>query len=312
MNKKVLLICPDFYDYPQLIKKALKDNGCSVDLHLDEIGLGYRIAKNFRVLPLCRYLKRRAIQKLQRKVVTGNYDSLFIIRGENIGCEFLQQVKVDTPDTKIIMYQWDSVRNHDYSQLLPYVDYVSTFDPKDAETLGIDYLPLFYTDQKADLGEKVYDFCFIGSYHGDRLDLLQQLDSIFKKHGFSFYCYLYVPFLVWFRDRFIRRKSLPLCWFKFSKISHAKVLDLFKGAKVVVDIHSGTQTGFTMRSMEALSCGANLLTTNELMSDLSERIYVLSRRGEESVVVASLVKCNSLGLDIGLNLCEWVRKHNAL
>ncbi len=310
-NKRVLVVCPEFYEYPSIIVEAIESQGYDADLVFDTLGINYRLAKNVHLDIISRKLWSSFNRSLYEKLRSGSYDILFIIRGEYVRVDTLSRLRAELPCLKVVMYQWDSVRNLDYRKKLAFVDAVFTFDPEDAKNLSIHYLPLFHTGMKK-RGEKQkkYDYSFIGSHHGDRLAVIQKLQKIIEEDGRSFSCYLYTPFLVWLRDAVVRGKRLPLKYFRFRKIAHSKVLSIFQDSTVVVDIHSKTQSGFTMRSFEAISSGANLLTTNESMRSLDDKIFVFSRSlGESDVLVvrsAFEVKPKG-GLTIGVHICDWVQ-----
>jgi spore maturation protein CgeB len=164
-------------------------------------------------------------------------------------------------------------------------DKIITFDMIDSKELNIEYLPLFYTNNYANLElskEKVYDISFFGSYHSDRLEIIKKLEKECKEKGLTFYHYLYSPKLALFRK--ILNSSVKiedLKYFKTSPATNQELLDIYKKSKAVLDIESSIQNGLTIRTFEVLGAKLKLISTNKNIIDEDfynkNNIYILDR-----------------------------------
>lgn len=276
-GKKILFIAPKFFGYELEIKKELESFGAEVTFFGEKTNsLYYRIAKQISKKFQIR-LEKKYLNSILSKV--DKFDIFFLIRGEIITKKFLEALKTKNPNAKFVMYQWDSLKNNpNYYQLLSYFDKVSTFDMVDAKELNIGYLPLFYTSKYKNLkhsSKKIFDIVFFGSYHGDRLEVIKQVDGECMRLGLSFKHHLFI-------HRIALLKRLLLLKIKFSdlrylttkSVSTEEILETYKVSRAVLDIENQGQNGLTMRTFEVLGCGSKLITTNENI--LKEDFYDLS------------------------------------
>ncbi len=284
-GERVLFIGPKFYNYHNEIVEELVANGAKVDFYGEKPEtISYRFVSNY-----FKSMKSSFIDKYLNNIldnVKEQYDYFFLIRGEIITADFLEKLKLLSPKAKFIMYQWDSIKfTPNYPKIMNMFDKIITFDMIDSKELNIEYLPLFYSNNYANLElskEKVYDISFFGSYHSDRLEIIKKLEKECKKKGLTFYHYLYSPKLALIRK--ILNSSVKiedLKYFKTSPASNQELLDIYKKSKAVLDIERDIQNGLTMRSLEVLGAGLKLITTNKniVESELYDEssIFVLDR-----------------------------------
>ncbi|MGL6498685.1 hypothetical protein ACSZOJ_09155 [Aeromonas dhakensis] len=113
---------------------------------------------------------------------------IIIVKGTCISPCLIDKVKKLSPKTRVICYSWDSISNIKTFPLLAIkADAAYTFDIADCKKYGYGYLPLFYSDKKnhSHAVAKEYKYSFIGSYHGDRVAVLQRIFS--HEHDASTY-----------------------------------------------------------------------------------------------------------------------------
>lgn len=284
-SKKILFMGPKFYNYHNEIVEELIENGAKVDFYGEKPEtISYRFVSNY-----FKSMKSSFINKYLNNILDNlkeQYDYFFLIRGEIITIEFLEKLKLLNPNAKFIMYQWDSIKfTPNYPKIMNIFDKIMTFDMIDSKELNIEYLPLFYTNNYANIKlskEKKYDISFFGSYHSDRLEIIKKLEKECKEKGLIFYHYLYSPKFGLFRKILnLSVKIEDLKYFKISPASNQEVLNIYKQSKSVLDIERDIQNGLTMRTLEVLGAGLKLITTNKniVRSELYNEynIFILER-----------------------------------
>lgn len=257
--KDILFIAPIYFDYYKSIVKSLSDLGYHVVFFSDTIPVGIDILPN--------KLKNIWLKKHQNKlleiVANKKFEYLFVIGGKCFDSLFLKHFfSIGKFDVKIL-YQWDSLNNFDYRSMLRYFDIVYTFDRRDSELLNIKYLPLFYikTDDNCVLKNRDIDILFIGIWHSDRCAILDEIADYANKNNLSYFFKLYYPLGLYCYLRYI--KHINIHFYTYRKIPLKQTQELYKKAKCIIDINHPSQTGLTMRTMEAVGARKKLLTTNE-------------------------------------------------
>jgi hypothetical protein len=270
----ILLIAPPFHGYHKSIIKELRIMGGSVSFISDHPFL-YLLASNipflFKHLATYLYLFLIYISVQSRR-----HRYVLIIKGVNIQRVHIEFLKRLQPDIKILMYQWDSLKNHDFKYLINLCSRSYTFDPVDAEDLGINYLPLFYTENYAPSQyifnqTYAYDVVFIGGLTAHRCNILHQIIRNFSSNNITFFYYLYLPAHIYVLKRLfgslnfsrgLKVHTVPL--------SHQMIKQIYGQARSILDIHSSSQSGCTMRTIEALASGRLLLTSNKWAQTLCD------------------------------------------
>lgn len=208
------------------------------------------------------------------------FDIIFVIRGDSLPKiqNYIKQFKAE----RKILYEWDSLKNFDYSLFIELFDTVKTFDMEDAKEKNLGYLPLFYS-KNSFVSERKNDVLFIGIWHSDRYQLLIKFYHILKKAQkrvcFKLYYkwYYYIPFI-------ILRKIKSFRFYTPKMISRKKVESLYRSSKAVLDLSHPNQTGFTMRTIEALGNGCKLITTNKNIASASfynnDNVFIFDRSKE--------------------------------
>ena len=108
---KLLLIMPNFFNYPKLIIEELNMLGYEVDFFDDRpstnalVKAAIRINKNL----LSGYI-RRYFKKMMETIKYKIYDIVFLISGQSLSFseEMIEQIKRQQPQARFLLYQWDS------------------------------------------------------------------------------------------------------------------------------------------------------------------------------------------------------------
>lgn len=286
-NKRILFICPVFYNYHNEIIKEMQKQGADVDFFSDK----YEGSGLVFVLSYCFSFWRKYFEKKQLNFIIKNsasdYDFIFVIKGTVLNEVFMTEIKQKSPNAKCIMYHWDSLKNNDFRRLLPYFDKALTFDMVDAEKLKIEYLPLFFTNKYKNLQlkeKRQYDVVFFGSYHPERLEVLKRFAVEAEKSGITVKLFMYIPRLVFWKKLFTGEITSKDTKYLFvTPLPEKKILEFYSITKSVLDIENSGQNGFTMRTLEVLGSGLKLITTNKNILDddiyNEDRIYKIDRMG---------------------------------
>jgi len=274
-GKKILLIIPLYYGYDKEIKNELESKGASVFVvyeNLDDAYMRYKII--YRYL---KPLKKAATERYYKSRLAALkilFDYVFVIRGSSLSEDIIAMIKTKTTgNCRYIMYQWDSIQNN--LPAMPYVkhfDVVYTFDDNDAKVFGWKYLPLFFVDHLANLNTaRSIDLSLVCTMHTRRFTLYKKLKLISEQNQWIMYSHIYMRRIAFLMNRYFLRKSIveeaKLSDMKFHSLSLKETYELYQKSKVIVDYTQPTQTGFTMRTIEALGNGCKLITNNPLIKN---------------------------------------------
>ena len=151
-------------------------------------------------------------------------------------------------------------------------DVAYSFDRRDvASDDRLQYRPLFYLPEFAVLpeAETDIDLLFLGTVHSDRFEVTERLArSLPPEIRFERVCYFPSKKLF-----YVKRTFRPTYWragieqFTFTPIARDAVLGLLARSRAVLDIERAVQTGYTMRTIEAVGASKKLATTNPAIVD---------------------------------------------
>lgn len=290
INKRMLLIC-NRGGYAEHIMEQASKLGIQVDYMNDKPSDGV-LHKIFGRIKLSGYINllnhyyKNQIDKKNKK-----YDVILVIRGEYTPVESLRLLKEKYNTATLILYMWDSIKNNKgIEKKWSLFDKVITFDRKDYldNKEKIDFLPLFYCDDLMETISKKtnrkYNICFIGTGHGDRVQIIKKLKNQCNTLGLSIYDYIYLPHpIVYLYNKLANKyyKNVKISDIHFHPMPLERVYKIFCLSDCIVDIESKTQTGLTMRTIEVLGLKKKLITTNKdiLNYDFydSNNIFIVDR-----------------------------------
>lgn len=266
---KIILIAPKYFSYNIIIINALEKLGNKVDFLEDKnSGLLYNLSRKSS------FLKKRYLAKYKKDVLdklnSGDYQILIVIGGKTLDAEFWKYIN-RTYSFKKILYQWDSLKNFDYRDMIASFDVVKTFDSEDAKELDIPYLPLFYKKEVRVGTSQDLDMMFIGIWHSDRIDILNKIADYAMQNKLSYVFKVYHPWYIYLYMVYVRKSLKKSSFFIHTPISIVDTMNYYDRAKCIVDINHPGQSGLTMRTIEAIGKGKKLLTTNSFIK--KEKFY---------------------------------------
>ncbi|PSU68067.1 hypothetical protein C9J22_18295 [Photobacterium phosphoreum] len=297
-KKKILLFCPSFYNYHNLIKEELRFLGASVILY-DERPSNSVIFKVFLRLGLRTFISK-SIDKYYDSIIenTNDITDVFFINSEAVSIEILHKIKERYKDAKFTLYMWDSISNKkNIPQIIPIFDKAYSFDPEDCNCIdSLIFEPLFYDKsfEKIRNNKLRYDTCFVGSIHSDRLSIIKKMIN-YKNISIKYFLFSPSRFFSYFKiitQSNINLKDIEII--SHNKISLDKVSDIVGDTKAIIDIQHPNQKGLTMRTFEVLGANKKLITTNEDIKNYdfysSDNIFILKRDENISEEINNFIK----------------------
>lgn len=281
---RIALIGPSFFGYLEDLAARLQARGHSAQF-FDERPSNTVMGKLF---------VRFAPAAVKARALTAHLDQMIeAIRAADITHVLLVSTETITPDhvqtlkkagLTVCRYGWDSVRNKPAMFALdPLMDRIASFDPEDCQRLGYTLIPLFSTiSRQVPPPAKTHDLFYCTTLHSNRPQIVTRLKAALARQGMTARLMLfYHGRLLWA----LRYAGQPLVWPLLREISskpfsRTDIAAATQAARIVLDVHHGAQSGLTMRTFEALSLDAVLLTTNamaqaSLPADLAARILPL-------------------------------------
>lgn len=271
-DKKVLFLCPLFFNYHEKIMDAMKAMGAKVD-YFDERPSNtfiskalLRINRNFISLQIKNYY-----EEITSKISNRKYDYVLICQAEATPISFLKEVRSLNPHAKMVLMLWDSVANKvNTLEKLNYFDEVYSFDKKDCEKFNLTFRPLFFDKEYDEIAKEkptlIYDLFFVGTVHSDRFQILSKVKQQFEKNHLSVFYFMYIPSKIMYYQRKLLSSELngsKITDFSFKSLPSTQLTARLKQSKAVVDIQHPKQTGLTMRTIEMLGANKKIITTNK-------------------------------------------------
>ncbi len=265
---RILLVTPKFHGYYHEIANSLNRKGCDVTVLFDNYyprGLKNAISvfsKRFTQSMYDRYFEK-AISDMADK----QFDKVVLIFG---GFPFsrrhVAELKKKQPRAEFIYYNWDSVGN--YSSVLSFLDLFDkrfSFDLKDCEKYGFDFLPLFYCNDFLDV-TPTHDALALMSFSAKKAEGLKLILSKMPENLSINRQLVLENFFSYIKHRFFGErefKGFGLRSFVFKPYSRTAAFRLIADAKVVLDCPLEGQDGLTVRTLETLHQKRKLITTNK-------------------------------------------------
>ncbi|MCI8957877.1 MAG: hypothetical protein HFG62_01920 [Lachnospiraceae bacterium] len=288
---KILLIMPDFFDYPQVISKELEDMGYEVDFFDDRPSTNTWIKAAIRIN---RNIVKECIKKyfanVMQSIKNKRYDIVFLISGQSLSfdADMIAEIRKSQPGSKFVLYQWDSMRNFPYIRVMhKFFDKCYSFDREDCEqNPKLSFMPLFYSRIYEEIGnvkksEYVYDFCFVGTAHPQKYKFVSMMSDQLKEVYPNQFIYYFFPSPIVYFYRKIRDPELRNSHFKefhYVPINGEEMNQLFLNSRCILDSPQAGQSGLTIRVLEALGAKKKLITTNKDIKNYDfykeENIYI--------------------------------------
>lgn len=273
---RILLIMPNFFEYPELIKEELNNMGYEVDFFDDRpstnawVKAAIRINKNI----ISKYIENY-FTEVMKTVRRKKYDVVFLISGQSLSFskEMIEKIKECQQCARFVLYQWDSQTNFPYiKQIQELFDKCYSFDKNDVQGNPLlRFLPLFYSRTYERIGQNKnidfkYDFCFVGTAHPKKYKFIKMMSEQLKNVYPKQFIYFFFPSPIVFFYRKIVNKELRMAKyseFKYIPLTGNEMNEIYEASRCVLDSPQAGQLGLTIRVIEALGAKKKLITTNE-------------------------------------------------
>lgn len=260
----ILMISLHYHDYTRQIAEELRMLGHEVSLH--DIMPRDLPTKAIRILAPGQWQRRldRHHVAILKEEKGKSFDMVLFIQVHQMSRANLAAFRQEFRDARFALYNWDSIANHDYREHLGVFDHVFTFDPGDAKTHNLIYLPLFCSrtfqglDRREQDRKQVY---FVGNIvNPRRYAMLEAFRAYCRRKNIEFRAHAACtpPSMV----RVVRAGHLPR-GLKASSIEHSAFIDLVETSIATFDYANHDQAGYTMRVIENLCAGKKIITNNE-------------------------------------------------
>lgn len=279
MSKKILLIGLNYFSYTQEIVRELHAQGHEVHYH--DIQPPRPWLKVLRKFAPARY--PAALESYHREVLAAEHDFaaelVLFIQVHQMSQETIAKLRQRHRSAEFVLYNWDAYSNHDYRPYLQHFDRVYTFDPADAQQLGVHYLPLFCIPafqglQKRDAsGQAVYT---VGNIVNPlRYEAIHAFKQYCKAQGLHFNAYMVASTHAY--GLLLREGHWPLD-VTLRYLPHNRFIELIESSSAVFDFANHRQVGYTMRTIENLCAGKKIITNNAAIRNepfyTEDRIHV--------------------------------------
>lgn len=274
---RLLLIMPNFFDYPQVITEELKKMGYEVDFFDDRPSTNSFIKAIIRLKKdiINLYIKNY-FNKVMKIVKTNKYDVIFLISGQSLSFneKMIAEIKETQKDARFVLYQWDSLKNFPLIQYVQkYFDKCYSFDREDVkENPNLKFLPLFYCRRYEEIGQKnnledfLYDFSFVGTAHPKKYKLISLMTEQLKKVYQKQFVYFFFPSRLVFFYRKLHNsefKKARYNEFHYVPLKGVEIEQIITQSRCILDSPQSGQIGLTIRVFEALGAKKKLITTNQ-------------------------------------------------
>ena len=286
-GKKVLVILPKYFGYEEKIVSEIIKEGAEVKAVFENIDY-YNKLYNI-VLKIFSRKRNSILTKYYKKKCNGfSHDVVFVIRGETLTPDFIEFYQAKNKSAKWFLYQWDSIKNNNNAiKIAKFFDSVSTFDKADSEKMNWNYRPLFFLKESQRTEKRKFSLSFIASLHSERANIYFKLKNQNKN---DYFLYLYSNMFHFFIQKYFRRASsfnvIKSGDVHFKSLSLEKTNDIMGQSDIIVDYTHPSQTGFTMRTCEAIGHRCKLITNNKMVlaSDFFNENNVLLYEGDNITV----------------------------
>lgn len=300
MNKKLLLIMPKFYGYEDIIRAEAQrrfDKVYVIYENRDWVSLWHRFVYVYMPSKKRQVLDSFFINEIKK--LPKDIGTVLVIRGSSLSATVMQYMRKTFPSIcQYVMYQWDGIKNNSAAlDVKEFFDSIFTFDVEDSKKYGWIYRPLFYDSNKVKIADKDIDISFLCSLHSQRAKIQEKLKELCLKDNYVFHSHMYCNRFAYYKWKYIGRKPE----YKdtndkdvvFKSLSLDETYDLYSKSKVVVDYTHPDQTGFTMRTIEALGSKCKLVTNNRFIVNADfynpNNIYIYD--GTEIVIPEEFISC---------------------
>jgi len=268
---QLAIIGPSFFGYLEDLAQRFQARGVAAAFYDERPSNTVSMKLFLRLAPTSVKARRtvRGLDQMIQSVIAAGTTHALLVSTEVVTPEAVRQMQA--AGITVVRYGFDSVKNKPQMQTLdPLVSHIASFDPEDCANLGYHYIPLYSAAPVSDPAPaRDSDFFYCTTMHSNRPVMVRDFQTVIARRGWS------SRFLLFYHSKALflaTNVARPAVWplvrqISSTPFSQTEIARATQEARVVLDIHHGKQSGLTMRTFEALSLGAVLLTTNPAAFD---------------------------------------------
>lgn len=260
---RILFIGLDYHTYTRSIITEMERFGASVTyVDIQPRNLLFKSLRTVAGAAYERFLSRHLELAVRRSRGT-SYDKVIFLQAHQMGVENLARLRDLQKQAEFVLYNWDSLSNHDYLQQAPFFDRVLTFDKRDASNHGFTYLPLFcqrgMQGLRRDRAHENTIFMVGNIVKLRRYLAVNEFRRYCSESGCVFNQHLKISPPVWLS--FVRQGVFPQGTTLRAISAHA-FRNMVELSCAAFDYSNHDQSGQTMRVMESLCAGKKIITNS--------------------------------------------------
>lgn len=231
-----------------------------------------------------RHIEEKVVEGVVRSTDEITIDKLFLIYGPGaaVTSEHLNRFKFKHPMSKFVLYLWDDWARIDQKDMLKnYFSTVYSFDTEDCGKYGFIHRPLFYIPE----GEyyrkiKEIDVYCVATEQPRRVLIAKRFKDLCKRNALTYKISIVCGLRPYYLRKYFKHGSNgnDIDLFVPKIVPYEEYLENLKKSRVIIDSPHISQCGLTMRTIEALSKGVKVITTNKYIAkhtDISPKMYLV-------------------------------------
>lgn len=262
-KRKLLFVGLWYLGYTSAIIEEMQRAGCDVTyIDIQPRSFFFKIFST-----LTRGLYKKYLDFHHRRAIEAaaaiQYDLVVFLQAHQISLENLGYLRKTQEGARFVLYNWDSLSNHDYRPQATYFDQIYTFDRVDAERHRFGYLPLFCVRSMQGLNQhrvRPRSVYMVGNVvNPKRYEAVEKFRSYCRQHDIELQTYLVSSPVVFFR---MLSQGIVPRHIRFRSIPKRQFIDMIETSMAVFDFANHQQSGYTMRTIENLCAGKKIITNN--------------------------------------------------
>lgn len=260
---KILFVGLNYHTYTASIISEMQLLGAEVTyVDIQPRTVPYKVFRTLSRSQYEHYIQLHHLHAFQNSSSTA-YDKVVFLQAHQVSEVNLALLRKVQSSADFVLYNWDSISNHDYRSQGAYFDRVLTFDRKDARENGYGYLPLFCQRSMQGLRRDMADpqtlFMVGNIVKAPRYEAIQLFRAYCVEKNLNFLQHLKISPVVWSQ---LMLSGLRPREISFRSIQHKTFQGMIASSIGTFDFANHSQSGQTMRMMESLCAGKKIVTNN--------------------------------------------------
>jgi len=299
-GRRVLYIGLDYYRLPKLIVDEIENQGgICVFLPIKRRDL-QTIASSRLFHGRFESIQTHYHESIIQRYSNQQWDVVFFIQIHHLTEAMIRKYRVSFKGASFILYNWDSLEQHDYTKYIDYFDQVFSFDRLDTErNRRIVYQPLFFGPDIGRLSSivpsKKHGLQFTGTFNQlRRYQILKRIITFCANNDIEFTHKMSVSWTRYLREIAEHGNMLNPKLVTFNAVSPMEYISLFRDNGFVVDIPNNSQSGLSFRVIESIGSNRKLITFNsEIVKEPfydPDLVFVVEGEQITEVIQSEMVK----------------------